>query len=122
MTAFDHLDLNLKVMADINLTEQEKNDLVAVSADPGLYCVGCNNCVDSCPMKLPVPDLMRAYMYTYGYANPAMAKSLLAELQVSSDPCRNCDTCSVTCSRNFNIKEKIADVTRLVNIPAEFLA
>lgn len=122
MTAFEHLDKNLKVLADISLTEQEKNDLVAVIDNPGMYCIGCMNCLQSCDKKLPVPDLMRAYMYAYGYSNPAQAKSLLAETAVYTDPCRNCDSCSVVCSRNFDVREKITDITRLVNVPDEFLA
>jgi predicted aldo/keto reductase-like oxidoreductase len=122
MTAFDQLELNLKVLADLSMTDHEKNDLLAAANDPGLYCTGCNNCVTSCPMNLPVPDLMRAYMYAYGYSNPAMAQSLLRELETLMDPCKNCDSCTVKCSRNFTVREKITDVTRLVNVPVEFLA
>jgi aryl-alcohol dehydrogenase-like predicted oxidoreductase len=41
MTQFDQLDLNLKILADITLTEQEKKDLLIASAQPGLFCSGC---------------------------------------------------------------------------------
>ncbi|NSW94183.1 MAG: aldo/keto reductase [Bacteroidales bacterium] len=121
MTAFDHLEVNLKVLSDINLTDQEKNDLVAHSANPGLYCGGCSKCVPTCPKNLPIPDLMRAYMYAYGYSNPLMAHSLLHELEVVGNPCKDCNECSVTCSRNFNVRNKIADISRLGSVPAEFL-
>ena len=121
MTAFDQLELNLKVLADLNMTEQEKNDLIAISTDPGLYCTGCSNCLTACPMNLPVPDLMRAYMYAYGYSNPAMAQSLLGELGTVADPCKECGTCKVQCTRNFSVREKISDISRLVSIPADFL-
>jgi len=92
------------------------------SADPGLYCVGCNQCTAVCRKNLPVPDLMRAYMYAYGYSNPAMARELLAELGINNNPCKDCSTCSVECSRNFKVREKITDISRLVNVPEEFLA
>jgi hypothetical protein len=64
---------------------------------------------------------MRAYMYAYGYSNPSMAYTLLGELGTGSAPCSNCETCRVECNRNFNVKEKISDISRLVNVPADFI-
>ena len=121
MTDFDQLDLNVKMLADISITEEEKKDLLTASAEIGLYCTGCSKCIPECPRNLPVPDLMRAYMYAYGYSNPAMAYSLLGELGTNDNPCKECNTCKVQCTKDFNIKEKIADISRLVNVPADFL-
>jgi hypothetical protein len=64
---------------------------------------------------------MRAYMYAYGYSNPSMAYALLGELGTGSAPCSNCETCRVECSRHFNVKEKISDISRLVNVPSDFI-
>jgi len=122
MTAFDHLDLNLKILEDITINEQEKKDLILANAETGLYCSGCRNCIPSCPKNLPVPDLMRAFMYAHGYSNPLMASSLLSELGTTSDPCKDCNVCTVNCTKSFNVREKIADISRLVNVPADFLA
>jgi predicted aldo/keto reductase-like oxidoreductase len=122
MTSFDQLELNAKLLTDISLNDTEKNDLLADMTDPGLFCSGCKQCIPACPNNLPVPDLMRAYMYAYGYASPSMAKNLLGELGIQGDPCSACDVCRVDCSRNFRVKEKITDVSRLVNVPADFLA
>jgi predicted aldo/keto reductase-like oxidoreductase len=121
MTDFDQLDLNLKILSDITLTDNEKKDLVIPTAETGLYCTGCTKCIPACTKNLPVPDLMRAYMYAYGYSNPAMAHALLGELGTSDNPCKECDTCKVECTKNFRIKEKITDISRLVNVPADFL-
>jgi uncharacterized protein len=121
MTDFDQLDLNVKMLTDISLTDKEKNDLVIPIAESGLYCNGCSTCVEQCSRNLPVPDLMRAYMYAYGYSSPAMAHSLLTEIGTSDDPCRDCSECSVDCIKNFRVREKIADISRLVNVPSEFL-
>jgi uncharacterized protein len=122
MTNFEQLDLNAKILEDIALTEQEKIDLAVANMEPGLFCSGCRNCISVCPNNLPVPDLMRAYMYAYGYSSPAMAKTLLGELGTSGNPCTNCDVCKVRCSRNFQVRDKINDISRLVNMPADFLA
>ena len=121
MTAFDQLDLNVKIMEDITLNDQEKKDLLLAKAEPGLFCTGCNNCVKNCPLSLPIPDLMRAYMYVYGYSNPNMAYQLLGELGTGSAPCSNCQICQVNCTNNFNVKEKISDISRLVDVPADFI-
>jgi predicted aldo/keto reductase-like oxidoreductase len=122
MTQFDQLDLNVKILADISLTEQEKKDILMASTQPGLFCSGCEECIPACPLKLSVPDLMRAYMYAYGYSNPSQAYSLLTELGYGNEPCKNCSgACRVKCSRNFDVKRKIADISRLVNVPLDFL-
>jgi predicted aldo/keto reductase-like oxidoreductase len=122
MTSFDQLEINAKLLTDITLSETERNDLLADMSVPGLFCSGCRECINTCPKNLPLPDLMRAFMYAYGYAAPSMAKDLLASLEISCDPCSGCDICTVQCSRNFNVRDKIADVARLVNVPSEFLA
>jgi predicted aldo/keto reductase-like oxidoreductase len=122
MTNFDELELNAKVLEDITLNEKEKSDLVASLNEPGLLCSGCRQCLEECPKKLQIPDIMRAYMYAYGYSNPAMAKQLLGELNVSNNPCEDCAVCQVKCSRNFDVRQKIADVSRLAGIPYDFLA
>ncbi len=121
MTEFDQLDLNLKVLADITLSDTERNDLLIAQAETGLYCTGCTVCLKKCSKNLPVPDLMRAYMYAYGYSNPGMAYNLLDELGTNDNPCKDCNNCMVNCTKNFDIREKIADISRLVNVPSDFL-
>jgi predicted aldo/keto reductase-like oxidoreductase len=122
MTSFDQVELNSKILEDITLNEKEKTDLVADIAEPGLFCSGCKQCIPECPNNLPIPDLMRAYMYAYGYLQPSMAQDLIKELGTSGNPCSNCDVCNVQCSRNFRVREKITDISRLVNIPSDFLS
>ena len=122
MTSFDQLELNAKILEDITLTEQERNDLIAANEEPGLFCSGCKRCLQECPNNLPVPDLMRAYMYAYGYSSPLMAKTLLTELGTSSNPCSACNICNINCSRDFPIRDKITDISRLVSMPSDFLA
>lgn len=121
MTTFDHLDINLKVLEDITMTESERKDLLIASGETGLYCTGCIKCLPDCPFDLPVPDLMRAYMYAYGYSDIPMAYSLLGDLGTGSSPCINCDACRIKCTKKFNLKEKISDISRLVGVPSDFI-
>ncbi|MFN8240963.1 MAG: aldo/keto reductase [Bacteroidales bacterium] len=122
MTTFDHLTANIKVLEDISLSEQDKKDLLLAAAEPGLMCTGCTSCAGSCPFNLPVPDLMRAYMYAYGYSEKGMAYNLLGELGTGVSPCSNCEVCKVECGGGFNVRDRIADISRLVNVPAEFIS
>jgi predicted aldo/keto reductase-like oxidoreductase len=123
ITNFDHLKINASVNHDLILTDAEKNDLALFdNKQGGLYCQGCEKCLRDCPKGLPIPDIMRAYMYAYGYNNARQAYDTLAELGLNENPCGNCTNCSVKCSKNFAVSEKIADVMRLTSVPQEFLA
>jgi len=122
ITAFDQLTTDLKVMRDIALTSDEEAVLLAHAGFQGLYCNACSNCMPGCSGQLPIPELMRAYMYAYGYGNLAMASELLAETAVTHDPCAGCDSCNTSCVRGFNLRDKITDVTRLANVPYDLLA
>jgi predicted aldo/keto reductase-like oxidoreductase len=119
---FDQLAQNVSVNEDLTMNDQERADVTMGKAEGGLYCQGCEHCVPDCPKHLPIPELMRAYMYTYGYSNVAMAHSLVSELGVSSNPCKDCSSCSATCVKGFHLSERITDVSRLVDVPAEFIS
>jgi predicted aldo/keto reductase-like oxidoreductase len=121
MTDFDQLGLNLKILSDLSLTDQERKDILIAGAERGLYCTGCLKCLNDCRLNLPVPDLMRAYMYAYGYSSPLMAQSLLKELGTNDNPCKDCGSCKVDCTKRFDIRGKIADISRLVNVPSDFM-
>jgi hypothetical protein len=60
-------------------------------------------------------------MYAYGYRNLAAAKEALRDLDLYNLPCTNCSTCRVSCTMNFNIKERIEDIARMRYIPEDFL-
>jgi predicted aldo/keto reductase-like oxidoreductase len=121
-TTFDQLDEDMAVARDLSLSKEEEQLLAQAMEEETLYCDGCTQCLDQCAHNLPIPDLMRAYMYTYGYRETRKAKSLLDELQVTPEVCASCNTCLVSCTKGFAVAEKIRDVTRLRDVPEEFLA
>ncbi len=121
-TNFEQLDECLTVMTNIKMHSKEKHELLLASNDQGLYCNACSKCVAQCKKDLPIPELMRAYMYTYGYREIKKAKDLLADLELpSANPCIDCDECTVNCVKDFAVADKIADVTRLLDVPEEFI-
>jgi len=121
LTTFDQLEEDLAVMTDLTLTEQELKDL-KMDIHGGLYCQHCRRCLPGCREGLPVPDLMRGYMYAYGYRNLGLAHDLLQELDIPSNPCRSCETCTVSCAKGFDVAERIKDIVRLKDVPADFFA
>ncbi len=120
MTTFDQLEEDLAVMADLTLTDRELEDL-RLNAQAGLYCQHCYQCLPDCRQNLPVPEIMRSYMYAYGYRNPGLARDLLQELELPSSPCRDCASCPVRCTKGFDVTARVKDIIRLRDVPAEFL-
>ncbi len=121
MTSFDQLELNMQVIKDVALTSQERTDLkLGEPQAGGFYCQGCNECQGQCPKDLPIPSLMRSYMYAYGYKNLGAAYDLLAETGVSQTPCADCSRCAVKCAMGFDVKDRAADIARLQAAPASF--
>ncbi|NQS97337.1 MAG: aldo/keto reductase [candidate division Zixibacteria bacterium] len=120
-TTFDQMNEDLSIMEDLTLTEQEKRDLKLDTTKGSLYCPGCEKCLAECPDNLPIPDIMRAYMYAYGYRNLEEAQILIGTLNLPNDVCRECSECSVKCASGFNIPRKIRNVIRIKDIPEDFI-
>jgi predicted aldo/keto reductase-like oxidoreductase len=120
-TTFDEMNVDLAIMQEITLTDPEKKDLQKEASLHGLYCQGCGQCLGQCPEHLPIPDLMRAYMYTYAYRNLAHAQETLLSLNLPTEVCEDCGQCPVKCSIGFDVSSKIRDVVRLREVPMEFI-
>jgi uncharacterized protein len=120
-TAFEDLEANLKTIKNITLSQQEIEDLKVNPASAGIFCTGCQQCLADCPRGLPIPDMMRAYMYAYGYKDLALARNTMDNTKAGCNPCQGCDNCKVQCKMGFQIAEKIADISRISSIPSDFI-
>jgi len=118
---FSQLEENMSVMENLDLTNDEKDFLYAAANEQGLYCNGCENCLSSCRKNIPIPEMMRAYMYAYGYREIKKAKETLAEYQITGNPCADCSICTAKCVKGFDISRKISDITRLTSVSDDFL-
>jgi predicted aldo/keto reductase-like oxidoreductase len=114
---FDEMNIDLSVMDDLTLTDDELNDLKREKSYSGFFCQGCGQCLKQCRAELPIPDLMRAYMYVYGYRQPALAHTLLRTLKLPRKLCDDCASCQVVCLNGWKVSEKICDITRLRDVP-----
>jgi uncharacterized protein len=118
---FDDMNVDLSVMDDLTLTDPEKEDLKKATSIGGLFCQGCGQCMKQCVAKLPIPDLMRAYMYTYGYRKSSLGQEVIVSLDLPSHVCEDCSKCPVKCQNGWNVSRKIRDIVRLRDVPSQFL-
>jgi len=121
-TTFDQFELDISVLNDLTLLRSEKENLRRAALRAGLYCQGCGSCLTQCVRQLPIPDLMRAYMYVYGYRNLGAAQDLLSSLSLPSNLCGDCSSCPVKCLNQWNVSERVQNIVRLREIPPEFIA
>ncbi len=121
ITNFNMLEEDLNIMDNLTLTEQEKQDLKGDGTTAGLFCLGCEQCLPQCPNNAPVPELMRAYMYAYGYNDKKLARKVVDSLGSDGQTCNACPVCHVECRQGFNIREKAKDIIRIKEVPMEFL-
>jgi uncharacterized protein len=119
--SFDQLEDDLAVLKDPVLTREEERSLVEPAKVAGLYCQGCETCLGQCVAGLPIPELMRSYMYGHAYRNREAAQSLLLALDLPAAPCDDCDACPVVCPKHFDVRARIRNITRLRQVPREFL-
>ena len=110
-------------MEDLTLTPEEKKylELARSNHKDSLFCQGCGTCLTQCPIAPDIPTLMRSYMYAYGYRDLSKAKETLNEADLTRMGCFDCTGCSVNCTMGFNVREKVQDITRLKDVPGEFL-
>jgi hypothetical protein len=119
-TTFDQLQDDLIVMREPALTPADSEKLRDEKL-AGLFCQGCEECLEPCRQHLPIPELMRSYMYGHAYRNREAAQSLLLALDLPRTPCGDCDSCPVVCAKGFDVRDRIRDIARLRDVPREFL-
>jgi hypothetical protein len=110
MTSINQLEFNFKVMNDLALSEKEKREIKLASMLRGtFYCQNCRFCVSTCPHKVEIPELMRAYMYSEGYGNLIQAEMTVKELPEKQglEVCQNCSSCSAKCQHGININDRL---------------
>jgi len=124
MTNFSELTKNIALAkGDMKPTQKDLKDLKLASNDhpSEIWCKQCRQCTIQCRQNLDIPTIMRSYMYAYGYRNLEKARHTLAEAGLSAFPCSDCSACSIGCKAGFDIPNKISDISRILEIPIDFL-
>jgi predicted aldo/keto reductase-like oxidoreductase len=120
---FDQLAQDIEVMLFPQLSNEEIQDLTPTSGmqTSELFCQQCGECLHQCPHRVDIPTLMRSYMYAYGHHNFLHAHNTLASAGLSSNPCSGCTVCNIRCRMGFDVRTKIQDISRIIDIPKDFL-
>ena len=110
ITTFEQMDLDFGVMKNLSLTDEEERELKISSLLPGsFYCRQCRSCIPSCPHKVEIPSLMRAYMYAEAYGNLMQAEMTVNDLprKHGLSTCQDCETCTAACRHGIRISERL---------------
>lgn len=118
---YEQLDECLEAAYRPEITTEETDYLASLREKELLYCQQCGQCRAQCPKLLPIPDIMRAYMYAYGYKRSGQSKATLVNLNLPTDICGDCKTCRVQCPSGFDVAKKITAVVPVKDIPDVFL-
>jgi len=123
MSSLEELQKNLAMIQNLKMSEKEFKDLnlTSLNSESGLYCHQCRKCIPECPHNLDIPTIMRSYMYAYGYKNTSQAWQTISGVDISGRPCEKCSVCNINCTAGFDIRKKILDISRLKDVPAEFV-
>jgi hypothetical protein len=113
----DELNEDLAVMKDLAFTPDEERSLRlgGLLGYSGLYCQQCSRCVEQCPARVRLPDLMRGYMYAVGYDDPQKARRALGGWTRADVACTRCEECRVRCALGFDVRARAMDMTRLLD-------
>ncbi len=119
-SGYDELEECISAAREPEITPEDRQYLAELRSRETLLCQQCGACVEQCPKKLPIPDLMRAYMYAYGYKYSSLSKETLEELGPLAG-CSDCAECRVACPSGFRVSDKIAAILPVAGMPYEFL-
>jgi predicted aldo/keto reductase-like oxidoreductase len=110
ITTFEQLDTDFSVMDALAMSSAEQSRLEQIASLQGmLYCQNCRSCIPSCPNRVEIPNLMRAFMYAKAYGNLSQARSTIAELPSNKGlaECESCPSCTAVCRTGINIGKRV---------------
>jgi len=80
------------------------------------YCRMCETCIASCPLGVPIPDILRYRMYYKNYGHREDARELYAALPAHRQVtvCNECGACEQACPNSLAIVEKLKEAHGLL--------
>jgi predicted aldo/keto reductase-like oxidoreductase len=102
-----------KVSSDDIALLQKYDDQIA-----GKYCAPhCGACLDACPERLAIDDVLRQRMYFEDYRAEKMAMGLYADLERGAEVCLTCSApCAGSCPFGIDIQERMVGAHELLRL------
>jgi hypothetical protein len=118
MTHMHQLEENLKIFKTMHPTNDAENAVlhqVLESLTNLLPCTDCRYCMDECPQKLNIPQLLTMYneaSFEMGWFLQAALRNLPEHEKPSA--CTACGKCSPYCPQDINIPEALEKFNKLI--------
>ena len=77
---------------------------------------GCSRCEDSCPLGVPIAEVLRTRMYATDYRDRELARNDYARLGAGASPCLTCDgrPCANACPHGLAIAQLMSSAHDVV--------
>jgi len=116
MVTFDILEENLAVCRS-PLSPKERMALIDhVVSFSSRYCRMCGQCMEKCPLKIAIPDILRYALYYTDHGKTTLAKKKYQMLPVefSYNACNHCGRCLKACPNKLSIIQMLQSAHQLL--------
>jgi predicted aldo/keto reductase-like oxidoreductase len=120
MRTFEHIDEYL-LASGKTLTPKDEEVLAKyVAAVDSEYCrIGCTACLENCPGRVAIGDIMRFGMYyeNYGEEKKAVQEYAMLDSRQRAHPCLSCTGhCESACPHGLSIRERLVRYDDLLRV------
>jgi len=81
-----------------------------IMAQETIPCTGCRYCVDGCPQKILIPDLLELYNKKQRFMDPGWSFGGLVKENGKPSSCIGCGQCEDICPQHLSIREYLKTV------------
>ena len=121
MSALEHTIDNINTVNSLTPLSVEESALIAQAVDilnniPRIPCTTCEYCVEGCPAKIKIPNMMRLYSDYLVYqttANVDHAYELFTRDGTTASTCIECKKCEDICPQTIEITDVLKKLAEL---------
>jgi ferredoxin len=121
MSSFEQLEDNMKTVKNLKVLNSREMNAINKAIEvlrntPRVPCTGCRYCVENCPQKINIPDLMDIYSDYLVYnttANSDFPFFLATKDGGKPSSCLSCRVCESHCPQHIEISQVLAKMAPL---------
>jgi predicted aldo/keto reductase-like oxidoreductase len=111
MSTLEQVIDNTDVMADFKPLDEAERAVVArvvdvIAKTPTIPCTACKYCIEGCPSKIPIPDVLSLLNDVVTYGKPVSAKvayGMVTQDGGKASSCTACGACESICPQHICI-------------------